>query len=552
MNSVSVRPTKPVYRVRAGDALGASARPVTASVVGGGRTSYVSADLDVPSLAGWNPPLLSADAEWLWERDTSVARIRDLERNEGWVSAAIDRKVDMLVGGTFRLNSKPDAAALGISEDDAHELGRQIQAAWRGWAEDPTFRCDAERQLPFVGLMGLIAREFATLDESLAVLRWDPKPGFAYATAVHVVDPDRLSNPHFRMDDETFRGGVERDTSGAPIAYHIRKAHPGDLYMPSTAAWIWERFPRWDVVGDWQRPKVLHVYDKRRAGQSRGISRLVGGLTKIRMLSRYSEAEVRTAAINATIVGAIYTQIGPEYAAEVLGGASGGGTDWDAYNRARDDFYRQNRVVRMEDSRFLSMFPTDKLDLNTQARETAGLPAFQTAFLQAFAATLGVSYEQLSMDWSRTNYSSARAALNEVWRGIQRLRAILVWGAATPIFAAWLEEAIDIGEVVAPSGAREFYEAPAAWCRAEWIGPGRGYIDPVKEAQAAVLRRDGRISTLEREAAEQGLDWEMVLDQLQREKAEMERLGLQAPVTDLSITPASDRESESGNRREQA
>jgi lambda family phage portal protein len=530
---------KPRIRVKAGDATGASA---TAS------HSYASARPS-QALSGWHPALTSADASWLDARDTSVARIRDLERNEGWVSSGIDKQVDMLVGGTFRLNAKPDALALGISEEAAQELGRQIQSKWRGYAEDPTFRCDAERMLPFAGIMGLIAREFVTTGEALCVMRWKERPGWAYATAMQVIDADRLSNPHNRLDDDRLAGGVERDEDGEPIAYHVRRAHPGDVFTRGKSA-TWERIPRWDDLGFAQRPKVLHVFDKKRPGQTRGVSRLVSTLVKSKMLSRYSESEVKTAAINATIVGAIYTQLGADYAAERLGEsvAGGGAGDWRSFNEQRANFYEQSAGA-MDGNRFITLFPSDRLDLNTQPRQTAGYPAFQAAFLQAFAAALGITYEQLSMDWSKVNYSSARAALNEVWRGVARLRALLTWSAANLIYYAWLEEALDRGEIEVPEGAADFYAAPAAWLRSEWIGPARGYIDPVKEAQAAVLRMNAQISTLERESAEQGGDYETNLAQLAREREDRRRLGLPEPGTEMTVTAPTDEPASQGDQQ---
>lgn len=536
---------KPKIRVQAGDSVGASARVVASG--GMPRTNFSAADLGHPSMAGWMPPMQSADAEWLRDRNVSIARIRDVIRNEGWAISGIDRKVDMLVGGALRLNSKPDAIGLGISTDVAHELGRQIQSKWFDWAEDPTFRCDAERQLPFAGLASLVAREFVGIGESLVLLRWIDRPGWDYRTGVQIVDPDRLSNPMGTPDSDQLRGGVEKDGDNAPIAYHIRRGHPYDVFSLTAASLTWDRIPRWDRIGDWERPKVLHVYDKHRPGQSRGISPFVASLSKLRMLSRYSEAEVRTAAINATIVGAIYTQLGAEYAADRLGSDAGGDIDWKNFNEGRADFYKNRNVL--DDARFITLFPSDRLDLNTQPRQTAGYPAFQTAFLQAFAASLGISYEQLSMDWSKTNYSSARAALNEVWRGIARLRAVLIWSFAIPTFAAWLEDALDAGTIDVPKGCADFYEQPAAWLNADWIGPARGFIDPVKEAQASSLRMDGRISTLEREAAEQGQDWEEIIAQLKRERAAMAAAGIPGIVTDLKIVPTTDAKDDSAGEQ---
>ncbi len=61
---------------------------------------------------------------------------------------------------------------------------------------------------------------------------------------------------------------------------------------------------------------------------------------------------------------------------------------------------------------------------------------------------------------------------------------------------------------------------------ASGLVPGRGWVDPVKEAKAAHLRMQIGLSTLEDECASQGLDWEEVLEQLAREKAKITELGL--------------------------
>ena len=80
---------------------------------------------------------------------------------------------------------------------------------------------------------------------------------------------------------------------------------------------------------------------------------------------------------------------------------------------------------------------------------------------------------------------------------------------------------MNAGEIDAP----DFYENKRAYSRSRWIGPGRGWVDPVKEAQAARLRREGRLSSLEQECAEQGQDWEDILEQVALENAPRGRTG---------------------------
>ncbi|WP_412059066.1 hypothetical protein [Bartonella sp. DGB2] len=85
------------------------------------------------------------------------------------------------------------------------------------------------------------------------------------------------------------------------------------------------------------------------------------------------------------------------------------------------------------------------------------------------------------------------------------------------IWRSLVEEAVNKGQIE----ASDFYENKAAWLRSKWIGPGRGWVDPVKEAKAAQMRMQIGLSTLEEECAAQGLDWEEVLEQLTREKAKI-------------------------------
>jgi len=96
--------------------------------------------------------------------------------------------------------------------------------------------------------------------------------------------------------------------------------------------------------------------------------------------------------------------------------------------------------------------------------------------------------------------------------------------------------------------APDFYESKAAWTRCKWIGPGRGWIDPVKEAKAAHLRMRTGLSTLEDECASQGLDWEEVLEQLAREKAKIAELGLGVnDVNGILNTDTEDKEEKDEN-----
>ncbi len=239
------------------------------------------------------------------------------------------------------------------------------------------------------------------------------------------------------------------------------------------------------------------------------------------MITRHADTEIAAAAVNALFAAFVTSSLS---AADVAGSMSPVAVS-ETRAQQRERLYREERPT-IGGVRIPVLPIGDEIKINSSPRQTTAFPAFQTAFLQSIAAALGISYEQLSMDWSKTNYSSARAALNEVWRAIQRMLNVFVEQYVTPIYYCFLEEAIDRGYVAIPGGLDAFHEKPAAWTSARWIGPGRGFVDPETEAVAAQIRMGSLTSTLADEVAEQGKDLEEVLDQIEAEEEMLHERGL--------------------------
>lgn len=59
-----------------------------------------------------------------------------------------------------------------------------------------------------------------------------------------------------------------------------------------------------------------------------------------------------------------------------------------------------------------------------------------------------------------------------------------------------------------PKGAPGFYEARTFWCNVDWIGPSRGFVDPVKEITATILALQNRLMTYGEAWAETGRDFD--------------------------------------------
>ncbi|EFD0040565.1 phage portal protein, partial [Escherichia coli] len=164
------------------------------------------------------------------------------------------------------------------------------------------------------------------------------------------------------------------------------------------------------------------------------------------------------------------------------------------------------------------------------ARPVSNFKEFEGTVLRNIAAALGLSTQQVTQDWSDVNYSSARAALLEAWKTLTRRRDEFAVGFAQPVLTAFLEELHEEEDLPLPAGAPDFLAARAAYTRAQWMGPGRGWVDPVAEKKGAILAMEAGMSTLEIEVAENvGEDFEDILDQRAREERAFKERGLTPP-----------------------
>ncbi len=458
----------------------------------------------------WDVSGGSADADVNPELSTLIARSRDLTRNHGIAAGVLQAQKDNVVGTGPRLALMPDYRALGKSKEWAREFARQVESGFRSWFESRD--CDACGHLDG----GLLTRQvlFGCLanGSTLALpLFLAPSGRRKWGLQIQLVEADRLSNPQDRQDTDRLRGGVELNKYGRPVGYHIRTTHPGErFYMWGASPYRWEYVP---AETPWGRKRVLHVYDPERTGQNRGKPYLTPVIGKFRMLDNYQRTELQAAVINAVIAAAIETPLDGQAAGELFGVSDG--PDGDNAKLHRDLI---GEIAKpMKGALVMSLPIGSKLNMQSPARPAEQFGAFCESVIRDVCAGLNLPYELVMKDFSRTNYSSARAALLEAWRGFQASRQWLKVTFLDELLKLWMEEAISIGyiDMITPE---EFYEHLFAVTKCSWIWPGRGWVDPAKEAQAAEIRMRIGVSTLQRECAEQGLDYEEVLDQLAEEE----------------------------------
>lgn len=495
--------------------------------------AYEAASLSSRDMALWQPNNRSADADIIPNKKTADARVKDTMRNDAFVNSGVTLHKDNLVGAMFALNAKPASRTLLGKADDTfeEEFQQEVEEKFTLTAESPENWFDAARRMTFTEMVRQAVGTHLGLGEYLYTVEWvredaDRRP---CNTALRAIDLDRLSTPMTRLSDPYIVGGVQVDKRHIPTGYYIRKAHPTEYLRAE--AYDWAFVP---ARKPWGRLQVVHGFEQQRANQTRGISDMVAALKEMRQTKQFRETVLQNAVVNATYAATIESDLDPAAIFERLGGGEFDAAKIDAaitnymgaYLSAVSTYTGDKKQFQIGGVRIPHLPPGSKLQMRGAGQGGPLGSDFEKSLLRYIAANLGVSYEQLSKDYSQTNYSSARAAMTETWKYMNSRKRMVADRFATIIYRLWLEEMINKGQIESlPNSLKrtrgDFMYAGLAMdaiSRCEWIGAGRGQIDELKETQAAVLRLKMGLSTYEDEMARLGKDWRPAVKQISREK----------------------------------
>lgn len=469
----------------------------------------------------FNPSLRSADADLIPELKTIQARANDLQRNYSLVSGGARIHTDNIVGPRFRLSAKPNYRALGMDFEWASEWARDVEAKFAFWAEDESCFIDAARHSTFTRLITAGYLQYLSSGAIFGVAEWVKRVGTPYRTAINLVDVARLSNPHNLADSKNLRGGIESGKFGQAIAYHIRSALDSDRRYGADT-YTWNRVTKYTRHG---RTKVFHIFDKERAGQSHGLSKLATIIASAFKLGKFQDVSLEAATLNNMYAAVLESEYSYAAAAELLGADKAGEVAADLVNNQAD--YYKDRTVDVGGARVLHTFPGEKFKFANNEHPGPNFAEFEKSFLRKQAGGQNLSYELYSRDYSDTNYAGAMAGLEQVWKHFDVQKTAVCGRLGRIIYSLWLEESIDKGVVEIPRGAPDFYTGKSAYTACSFIGAGRVSVDPLKQAKSDELELDMGVGTLEDSAARRGRDYEEVMDQLKREKEMLKDRGLE-------------------------
>ena len=454
------------------------------------------------SLSGWRgPQVLSREGESR-ERGVMQRRAADLAANDWAAHSAVEAISGNAIGTGLVPKASIPADMLGISSESARELGKRMEWAFALW----TSEADVRGQCHFADLQNLGIRTMLSMGEMLhlAVMFGEEacgRQGRAFSFALQTLAPARLMTPGGMESDPYVHDGVRLSEYGRPEGYWLAtpKASPAAACLPVERSALLETDFTYVPARVGHRPNVFHLFRHETDEQVRGVSAFSKGIELFRNLSDAISYELFAQVIAASFPVFVALENNgvqlPDYVREQVPGEDG-------------EQEGKAPVQNVQPGQFMYGAANEKPYVLESKRPSANFQAFVDIVLRATAASVGIPYESLTKDFSKTNYSSARAALNEAWKLYSFYRNWFGRLYCQPVYEMVMEEAFLRGMFELPKGAPGFYEARTFWCNADWIGPSRGFVDPVKEITATILALQNRLMTYGEAWAETGRDFD--------------------------------------------
>ena len=298
------------------------------------------------------------------------SQARDLVRNNPWARRALRR----LATNTVGLGIRPKATGAGAN---------RVMDLWKLWAE--TTQCDAAGRLTMYGLQRLVMRTVAEAGEVIVLRRFRrPEDGLAVPLQLQVLEPDYIDTGKDGILGQAggpIIQGIEFDQIGRRVAYWLFEQHPGgNVAMTSPIS------RRVDAE------RVLHIYDQERAGQVRGPSWFASVDVRLHEFHLFEDATLKKQGAAACMAGFIVDndQSGdpvptPQAGTDVRGRPTG--------------ILEPGMIIPLPPGRDIKF---------TNPPATNDHQSYSATALRGVAAGVGVTYEDLTGDYSQTNYSSGR------------------------------------------------------------------------------------------------------------------------------------------------
>jgi len=428
----------------------------------GAKTSRLNRDFNLTNnhfeeLAGSDRAQLKARARWLSANNPIVK--------------SIDKSIIKNVVGTgIRLQSN-------IKESEfkgAKKLNIEIEKLWEEFIKKENF--------DLAGLSGLYDFEKLSLkhkltDGEILVNKVYTKDKL-FPLKFQFIESDMFDDTKTANNKNVVFSGVEVNSVGRPVSYWLK---------PSAASYSSSAF---------KAQNIIHFYERERATQYRGITDNAQVINNLKDFSAYNDSEIVKNRILASFGLFIKTgnTAGSIFADKTAGKAQGSSDPIKEITAGMIKYLKPHEEVQTVQSNQLGNSYND----------------FVTTTVRLIAAGRDISYELAFRDYTKVNFSSARASLIQDNKRFDDEQSSMTRNLLTPMYEAFVDSMVTAGRLSVPA---DYWTQKEKYVKAMWIMPRREWVNPIQDIKAIEKEIELGMTTKTKSAASKGQNFEDIVDE---------------------------------------
>ncbi len=407
---------------------------------------------------------------------TTLGKLREIcrahDRQSSVFSGMLDRAGDNVFGSDF--NFIPNTGDKDTNKRVSDYISRRMERDM----------CDASGLMDFAEMGKLALRAIWNDGDVLWAKR---KAGNMLA-----FEADQIETPAGRGKKRIIMG-VELNDDNRPLAYHVRmrstRADSGAVDFNQSSTRL--------VAAD----AIVPAFRKR-FNQTRGLPYLAAALSYYSRLHNYIDNEALAAEVNSMQGVKIKREDGD--------------VTLDGTEDNDDTTSTFEKLQKFEPFTVYDLLPGEDVEMFGSTRPGDTFEPYIVTVCRLVGVAVGYPLELMLLDFSKTNYSSARASLGEARKMFRAWQKFCLLHMCRPWYRWQITRGIASGAL---SPAKDIYKFRTQW-------PAWPYIDPVKSANANKISINTRTKSISQCIRETGKVPEEVFAEMAADQETMKSLGL--------------------------
>lgn len=402
------------------------------------------------------------------ERDLKVMRelSRELDRDNLFAASILDRLEESIFGTGLNLtintgNKRWDKQALKLFN------------TW--WNDKPE-----NRDIFSGGDLERILFRSKKVDGDLLIIKLD-------SGQIQVIEGDRIQTPSNMTSNTRINSGVEINDVGKIIKFYVCQSE--DKVVGSKRKYV-----------EYSADDCIFIAERHRISMTRGVPVFIRNMDLFTDIDEFMNASVVQQKVSASHCMFVERKGGLEGIDGVETGENSEGT------QQQQQYIEAGTVMYGE--------PGESAHMLGAGQTGQQFSPFVTQLLRFAGLIYGLPLELLSLDFSKTNFSSARSVLQVAHRSFSKEHRRFVNQLMAPIVKWKLRQFIKVGKLPQTNSEIVVGATP----------PKMISIDPMKETQADIKRINAGLTSMRDVCAMNGISWSEMLAQRQEEIAEAAKI----------------------------